>query len=198
MMSFMNSKPLAVYRLMPSARNLRTLRLDDSLIDLKRWQFQGDRAPRPTAFAAEWTGDPKAREAEFASDYPGAPILGGRLADRLRDDLEKSGPLLPVRVEEPSADTYLLHLVDRIVDCVDTRASSQPKKATGEMQRTVFRPDALPLALPSFRVPQFPVGVQWNGWAVDRLTGLLGDDVEARLVWSEDPAARPHPHPWGF
>ncbi|MFI0967422.1 hypothetical protein ACH4S8_39440 [Streptomyces sp. NPDC021080] len=194
----MNSSPLAVYRLMPSARNLRTLRLDDSLIGLKRWQFQGDRAPRPTAFAAEWTGDPKARKAEFASDYPGAPILGGRLADRLRGDLEASGPLLPVRVAESPADTYLLHLVDRIVDCVDTRASSRPKKVTGEMQKTVFRPDALPLALPSFRVPQFPVGVQWNGWAVERLTELLGADLESRLVWSEDPDATPHPAPWGL
>ncbi|MET9409459.1 hypothetical protein ABZX90_27390 [Streptomyces sp. NPDC002935] len=194
----MNSKPLAVYRLMPSMRDLRTLRLDDSLIDLKRWQFQGDRVPRPTGFAAEWTGDPKARRAEFASDYPGAPILGGRLADRLRDDLEKSGSLLPVRVEGSSADEYLLHLVDQVVDCVDTRTSSQPKKATGEMQKTIFRAEALPLALPSFRVPQFPVAVQWNGWAVDRLAELLGDDLEARLVWSEDPSVRPHPNPWGF
>ncbi|MER5469571.1 hypothetical protein [Streptomyces sp. NPDC002685] len=194
----MNSKPLAVYRLMPSMRDLRTLRLDDSLIDLKRWQFQGDRVPRPTGFAAEWTGDPKARRAEFASDYPGAPILGGRLADRLRDDLEKSGSLLPVRVEGSPADEYLLHLVDQLVDCVDTRTSSQPKKATGEMQKTIFRAEALPLALPSFRVPQFPVAVQWNGWAVDRLAELLGDDLEARLVWSEDPSVRPHPNPWGF
>ncbi|WRZ91324.1 hypothetical protein OHB54_20960 [Streptomyces sp. NBC_01007] len=194
----MNAKPLAVYRLMPGMRELRTLRLDDSLIDLKRWQFQGDRVPRPTAFAAEWTGDPSARRAEFASDCPGAPILGGRLADRLRDDLEKSGSLLPVRVEGTPAGAYLLHLVDQVVDCVDSRKSSQPKKATGEMQKTVFRPDALPLALPSFRVPQFPVGVQWNGWAADRLTELLGDDLETRLIWSEDPAATPHPAPWGF
>ncbi|MET8132017.1 hypothetical protein [Streptomyces sp. NPDC005251] len=45
---------------------------------------------------------------------------------------------------------------------------------------------------------QFPVGVQWNGWAADRLTELLGDDLETRLIWSEDPAATPHPNPWGF
>jgi len=198
MMSFVNSEPLAVYRLMPSARNLRTLRPDDSLVDLKRWQFQGDRAPRPTVFAAEWTGDPKARKAEFASDCPGAPILGAGLADRLREDLEKSGGLLPVRVEGAPADAYVLHLVDQVVDCVDTRTSSRPKKATGEMRKTVFRPDALPLALPSFRVPQFPVAVQWNGWAATRLVELLGGDIEARLVWSEDPAAEPHPDPWGF
>ncbi|WP_406841291.1 hypothetical protein ACICHK_22980 [Streptomyces sp. AHU1] len=197
-MSFVNSEPLAVYRLMPSARNLRTLRPDDSLIDLKRWQFQGDRVPRPTGFAAEWTGDPRAREAEFASDCPGAPILGAGLADRLREGLEKSGGLLPVRVEGAPADAYVLHLVDQVVDCVDIRTSSRPKKATGEMRKTVFRPDALPLALPSFRVPQFPVAVQWNGWAVARLVELLGCDIEARLVWSEDPAAEPHPDPWGF
>ncbi|MFB7247690.1 hypothetical protein ACFCYX_35105 [Streptomyces populi] len=194
----MNSEPLAVYRLMPSTRNLRTLRLDDSLIDLKRRQLQGDRAPRPTAFGAEWTGDPKGRKAEFASDYPGAPILGGRLVDHLGADLEKSGPLLPVRVEGSPEDTYVLHLVDRIVDCVDARSSSRPKKATGEMRKTVFSPDALPLDLPSFRVPQFPVAVQWNGWAVARLAELLGDDLETRLVWSQDPAAEPHPSPWGF
>ncbi|MFC8869098.1 hypothetical protein ACFUAC_15760 [Streptomyces sp. NPDC057148] len=40
--------------------------------------------------------------------------------------------------------------------------------------------------------------MQWNGWAVDRLREILGADLEARLIWSEDPSGKPHPDPWGF
>lgn len=193
-----SSPPFAAYRITPGEGNLRTLRLDGSLIDLKRWQFQGERAEQPTAFSAEWTGDPKGRKAEFASDYPGAPMFSRRLADRLGDQLEKAGRLMPVRIEGAAADDYLLYVVEPLVDCVDTRRSSQPKKATGEMKRMVFRPEAYPADLPAFRVPEFPVAVYWNGWMLDHLRDLLDDDVAGRLLWSSDPAATPDPDPWGI
>ncbi|MCX5332047.1 MULTISPECIES: hypothetical protein [unclassified Streptomyces] len=34
---------------------------------------------------------------------------------------------------------------------MDLRRSSKPKKGTGQMKQTVFRPDALPADLPAFR-----------------------------------------------
>ncbi|MFE1260124.1 hypothetical protein ACFW5X_06335 [Streptomyces albogriseolus] len=40
--------------------------------------------------------------------------------------------------------------------------------------------------------------VQCNGWAAERLVELTGDQIEARLCWSENPTAVPHPDPWGF
>ncbi|MFC9464779.1 hypothetical protein [Streptomyces coelicoflavus] len=65
----------------------------------------------------------------------------------------------------PEADPdYLLFLVEKVVDCVDQRRSSKPKRGTGPMKTTIFLPA----------------------------------DLEARLIWSEDPARMPHPDPWGF
>jgi hypothetical protein len=32
----------------------------------------------------------------------------------------------------------------------------------------------------------------------DRLGDLTGDQIERRLTWSEDPAAKPHSDPWGI
>ncbi|MCT7352239.1 hypothetical protein N4P33_08625 [Streptomyces sp. 15-116A] len=69
---------------------------------------------------------------------------------------------------------------------------------TGEVKKAVFRPEALPGQLPAFRLPQFPRAVQWNGWAVERLIELTGDEIEARLLWSEGPAAVRHPDPSGI
>ena len=62
----------------------------------------------------------------------------------------------------------------------------------------VFRADALPVGLPAFRVPESLEFVYWTGRTADRLTELLDDDLEARLVWSDDPALTPHPNPWGI
>ncbi|MCZ4096981.1 hypothetical protein C8250_001635 [Streptomyces sp. So13.3] len=57
--------------------------------------------------------------------------------------------------------------------------------------------DATEAPLRAYRLPVFPTAVYWNGWAVDRLKELLGDDLEARLIWSEDPTLTSHPNPWG-
>ncbi|MFE5031226.1 hypothetical protein [Streptomyces sp. NPDC056683] len=193
------SAPSAVYRLLAGKRNLRTLRLGDALIDLKRRQFQGPQVALPDVFEAEWTGDPKARKAEFASDYPGAPILSRRLVDRVgQERLEQAGRLVPVRTPGSEPDEYALYVVEPLVDCVDTRRSDRPKKATGEMRKMVFRPEAVPAELPAFRVPQFPVAVCWTGWMRDLLGEILGDGLEARLLWSPEPSAAPHPDPWGL
>lgn len=193
------SAPSAVYRLLAGTGNLRTLRMGDSLIDLKRRQFQGSKVALPDSFEAEWTGDPKARKADFASDYPGAPILSRGLVDRVgQERLEQAGRLVPVRTPGPEPDEYALYVVEPLVDCVDIRRSARPKKATGEMRKMVFIPEAVPAELPAFRVPQFPVAVCWTGWMRDLLDEILGGDLEARLLWSPEPSAAPHPDPWGF
>ncbi|RMI44283.1 hypothetical protein [Streptomyces triticirhizae] len=189
----------AVYRLLPSRRDIRTVRFDDSLTQLKRWEFHGPPQRRPDHFGAEWLGEPGWPKAEFPSTYPDAPVFSRRLVELLGDELATAGTLLPLTVTEGGAvadEDYRVYVVDTVVDCVDTARSSRPGP-TGEMKRTVFRPEALPTRLPAFRVPQFPVGVYWNGWAADRLSGLLGDHLEARLVWSNAPGSRPHPFVWG-
>ncbi|MFE2302349.1 hypothetical protein ACFXAW_29640 [Streptomyces sp. NPDC059445] len=203
------SHPLAVYRLLPRRGEFRTLLLGGSLRRLIRWQITGSATDLPTWFSASWDGNPAWRKGEFPSGYPGAPVLSRRVADLLAADLSESGPFVPIVIEaaDPAfpadadaggSDDYVLHLVKQTVDCLDARRSSKPKKTTGEITKAVFRPEALPVGLASFRVPEFRGGVYWNAWAVDLLTELLGDDLEARPVWSEDPAVRPHPNPWGF
>ena len=90
-----------------------------------------------------------------------------------------------------------MYVVEKVVDCLDVARSSAPEPPTGEIARAVFRPEALPLDLPAFRLPQSPVAVYWKAWAVARLRALLGSQPKARLAWSQDPAARPHPNVWG-
>jgi hypothetical protein len=194
--------PLAVYRLMPSMEDFRTLSLEEyAHRKLIRWLRTGAPEDLPERFTAEWVGNPRLRSAEFPCGYPGAPVFSRRVADLVAGDLSAAGKCLPVHPEgtDPQGEPdYLLYLVEKVVDCVDLRRSSKPKKGTGQMKQTVFRPEALPTELPAFRVPEFPGGVHWNGWAVSRLREILGADLEARLIWSEDRTLTPHPNPWGF
>lgn len=196
------SGPLAVYRLMPSLGDFRALSLEEyAHRGLIRWLRTGDRADLPESFSAEWVGNPRLRPAEFPCAYPGAPVFSRRVAALLADELSTAGRYLPVFPEgsDPDAEPdYLLLLAEKVVDCVDRRRSSKPKRGTGQMKTTVFLPEAVPAGLPAFRVPEFPGAVQWTGWAVDRLREILGADLEARLIWSEERAAVPHPDPWGF
>ncbi|MDQ1038035.1 hypothetical protein QFZ75_004451 [Streptomyces sp. V3I8] len=194
---------LSVHRLMPGPGEFRTLSLDEyAHRKLIRWLRTGSPADLPAELRAEWVGNPRLRPAEFPCGYPGAPVFGRRIADLLRDELHAAGKYLPVLLAEEDAKEgapdYVLYAVDKVVDCVDVRRPSKPKKGTGRMKATVFRPDALPTGLPAFRVPEHPGAVHWNGWMVERLRGLLGDDLEARLAWSEDRSRIPHPDPWGF
>ncbi|MGK5497283.1 hypothetical protein [Streptomyces sp. URMC 125] len=83
-----------------------------------------------------------------------------------------------------------------VVDCLDQERSSLPTEPTGLVERAVFRPEALPVHLPAFRIPAFPYGIYWNGWAADLLRDLIGEDnLELRLVWSTDPDAPVHRNP---
>lgn len=207
-MSDPNQVPLRVYRLLPSMGNFRTLFLDSaSRRKLLSWQIKGSPADdRPTGFSAEWAEwekAPRKRPTEFPNGDSGAPVLSRRVAGLLHDELSRSGSFEPLLVTDgpdssPDAGSYVLYLVESVVDCLDTRRSSKPKRLGGEVKKAVFRPEALPTDLPAFRLPEFPTGIYWNGWAVDRLKKLLGDDLEARLVWSDDPTRHPHPNPWGF
>jgi hypothetical protein len=194
-----SDKPLSVYRLLPSLSDYQAVRLDPAaLLRLKRWQRAGADGDRPAGFVGEWMGERRWPKGEFPSGYQGAPVLSRRAVDRFgEDDLLAAGSLLPVDTGD-RADEYVLYLVEQVVDCLDRRRSSKPKRMNGEVKKAVFRREALPTHLPAFRLPEFRSAVQWNGWASDRLVELLGDEMEARLVWSEDPAAKPHPDPWGI
>lgn len=208
-MSDATKAPLRAYRLLPSLRDSRALFLDTvPRRRLGRWQTDGSPADqRPTGFTALWDdGDVepgvRLRPTEFPSGYPGAPVLSRRIADLLHDELCRAGSLQPLAVADgpdsvPDAESYVLYLVESVVDCLDTRRSSKPKRLDGEVTKAVFRPEAFPADLPAFRLPVFPTAVYWTGWAVDRLKELLDDDLEARLIWSEDPDLTPHPDPWG-
>jgi hypothetical protein len=191
-----------VYRLMPSMVEFRTLSLEEyAHRKLIRWLRTGAPEDLPESFTAEWVGNPRLRSAEFPCGYPGAPVFSRHVAGLVAEDLATAGRYLPVYPEGTDPEEgpdYLLYLVAKVVDCVDLRRSSKPKKGTGQMKQTVFRPEALPAGLPAFRVPEFPGGVHWNAWAVDRLREILGADLEARLIWSEDRTLTPHPNPWGF
>ncbi|MER6527717.1 hypothetical protein [Streptomyces sp. NPDC001508] len=194
--------PLAVYRLMPSLGEFRTLSLEEyAHRRLIRWLRTGAAEGLPESFTAEWVGNPRLRPTEFPCGYPGAPVFSRRIAEPVAEDLAAAGRYLPVHPEDsgPGGEApYLLHLVEKVVDCVDPRRLSKPKRGTGQMKQTVFLPEALPTGLPCFRVPEFPGGAHWNAWAVDRLKDMLGADLEARLIWSEDLTLTPHPNPRGF
>ncbi|MFF4401437.1 hypothetical protein [Streptomyces sp. NPDC001480] len=191
-------KVMSTFRLLPSLSECH--HLSSNSFDsrrLMRWQGGGSEADRPTRWRAEWMGEGHWPKSEFPSGYPGAPVLSRRLAESFGDDLAAAGRLVPVDIEGAKDDEYFLYLVERVVDCLDTRRSSKPKRS-GEIKKAVFLPERLPVDLPAFRLPQFPRAVQWNGWAADRLIELTGDQIEARLLWSEDPTAVPHADPWGI
>ncbi|MXM62307.1 hypothetical protein GR925_02285 [Streptomyces sp. HUCO-GS316] len=198
-MADMPGKGLSVYRLLPSLSEYQALHLGRfGLQRLKRWQSAGADADPPARLSAEWMGERRWPKSEFPSGRPGAPVLSRRLAESLGDALLAAGRLVPVDIEGAKDDEYFLYLVEQVVDCLDLRRSSKPKRLDGEVKKPVYRVEALPTHLPAFRLPQFPGAVQWNGWAVDRLVDLTGDQIEKRLTWSEAPSAKPHPDPWGF
>ncbi|MEU1664512.1 hypothetical protein ABZ547_13015 [Streptomyces sparsogenes] len=190
--------PNSVYRLLPSLGSFQTILFGGSLRKIMRWQRTGDTSDWPTDVRAEWDGDPRLRKTEFPSGYPGAPVFSRRIADVLKNDLSTAGSFVPLLIDGDETGEYFLYLVEEVVDCLDTRRSSKPKKADGQIKKAVFRADALPVSLPAFRVPECRRGIYWNGWAVVRLRELIGDDLEARLVWSEDPTLTPHPNPMGL
>ena len=198
-MSDVAEKPLSVYRLLPGLSEYQTLHLnnfDAALV--MRWQRNGGPADRPTRLRAEWLGEKGWSKSDFPTGYHGAPVLSRRLAEQFGDELHTAGSLVPVDIDGAKDDEYFLYLVDQVVDCLDLRRSSKPKRMDGEVKKAVFRVEALPTHLPAFRLPQFPGAVQWNGWAAERLVELTGDQIEARLTWSQDPTAKVHPDPWGF
>ncbi|MGY0070997.1 hypothetical protein ACWZEH_30330 [Streptomyces sp. QTS137] len=196
----MPEKSAAVYRLLPSLADYQQLDPNSwDLRRLKRWQRLGADEDRPDRFRAEWMGERKWPKGHFPSGYPGAPVLSRHVVDRFGDEpLRAAGSLVPVEIDGAKGDEYYLLLVERVVDCLDLRRSSTPKKVNGEVKKAVYRADAVPSHLAAFRLPQFPGAVQWNGWAVERLIELTGDEIEARLLWSEDPAVVPHPDPWSI
>ncbi|MFD3584904.1 hypothetical protein [Streptomyces sp. NPDC058683] len=186
----------SVYRLLPSMADFQLLHFGDEVVDLLRWQRGGSDGPHPMQFAAEWVGDPGWPKNEFPNGGPSLPVLSRRIADLLQGDLQGAGKLLPVAIKDAD-DDYLLYLVERVADCLDSEKSSPPD-AIGRIRESVFRADDIPADVPAFRTTAFPTAVCWNGWAARLLSGLLGEQLECRLVWSQDPGQVPHPDPWGF
>lgn len=190
--------PLAVYRVLPPFRDgLRLVLVAGE--QLARWQYTGDPADFPESVTADWQGPPEWQEVDYPSISAGAPVLSRRVADRVREDFSNGGTFLPVDVPDKPEQSYELYVPLRVVDCLDKDQSSEPRMPLGEIEKAVFDPGALPVDLPAFRVPVAPHAVYWNGWAVDRLRELIGeDDLELRLVWSTDPNAQVYPDPMGF
>ncbi|WOI59648.1 hypothetical protein [Streptomyces fradiae] len=191
--------PRRVYRLMPTYKDFRTFVFSDAALQrIKRWQRTGLLEDLPQEVDGHWNGDPSERLTDFPSGFTGGPVLSRRIVDALTGELAPAGRFVPVRVDGEETGDYVFYLVEAVADCLDAQRSSKPKRATGHIKQSVFRPDALPCELPAFRVPELPKVVYWNGWAADRLGELVGDDLETRLVWSEDPSLKPHPDPMGF
>jgi hypothetical protein len=191
----------AVYRLLTGMSekrgDFRSLTIDtDDLIDVVRWMLSGSPGGFPKRLTAEWVGDPSWRPEEFSPDSNEASIVSIRIAEMFRADFEAAGTLQPLVIDGEESTEWFVFLVEKVVDCLDTDRSSEPEW-DGTIRKSVFRADAVPVDLPAFRVPQ-STNTHWNGWMVDRLMKLVALDIEARLVWSEDPTREPHPDPWGF
>lgn len=150
---------LSVYRLLPGLSDYQVLSLNSSDSQrLMRWQRTGAEADRPARLRAEWMGERRWPKGDFPSGYPGAPVLGRRVLDRFGDGLLASGSLVPVDIEEAKGDEYHLLLVEEVVDCLDLRRSSKPKKASGEVKKgcsgpTPCRPVCRPSVCRSSPVP---------------------------------------------
>lgn len=191
----------AVYRLLIGVNekrdDYRSLTVDtDDLTEVARWQLSASTEPFQKPLHAEWVGDPSWRPVEFSAGSTG-PIVGSAIAEKFRADFEAAGTLHPLHIDGEESKEWFIFLVEKVVDCLDVDRSSEPEW-NGTIRHSVFRADAVPVDLPAFRVPQSPHNICWNGWMVDRLMKLVALDVDARLIWSEDPAREPHPDPWGF
>lgn len=190
----------AVYRLLPGMSeerdDYRTLTIGGELTRIIRWQLSGSQDDYPRGITAEWVGDPSWRAVEFSPGADEAPIVGIRIADAYRADFEAAGSLQPLVIDGEESKEWFLFLVEEVVDCLNTEESSEPEW-NGVIRKAVFTADAVPVNLPAFRVPQ-STKLFWNKWMVDRLLDEAGVDIEARLIWSQDPSRTPHPDPWGF
>lgn len=199
MMSSDSGAPASVFRLLPGMnRQSRTVLPDDeAMIRLIQWE-RGVADTPPEAVGGRWNGSPGQPACEFPTGSPEGPILSRRIAEALGDDLLKAGRCIPVPMEGDDPGDYVFYVVEAVVDCLDAGLSSEPDGFTGRIEQTTLRPDAVPVDLPAFRLPQAPTSVHWTGWAAARLKALLGDELELRLIWSADPTQTPHPNPWGF
>jgi hypothetical protein len=185
----------AVYRLQARlADDARILVLDEvPHMRLHRWLMQGAPSELPEGLSAEWSGDPAGRRLEYPSYHLDAPIFTRRSLEVLGPELAPGGRFLPVTVAG-IADQYALYLVEHVVDCLDQRRSSKPKRITRYIKQAVFLPDQLP-ALPAFRVPESPTVVYWTKPFAERVIEVVGADAEPLLVWSLDPELPVHPNP---
>jgi hypothetical protein len=168
---------------------------DDAHLRLHRWMKGSPTAEPPGDLSGGWTDEPGRRRPDYPSFHHDAPIFSRRALAVLGPELARAGRFLPVAVDGV-ADEYALYLVDQVVDCLDARRSSAPRKITGFIEQAVFVPDRLP-DLPAFRVPQSPSVVYWTAAGADRVVDVVGDDAEAPVVWSLDPSrpADPHAYP---
>lgn len=116
------AEPLAVHRLLPGAKPLRTLMLGYAARDrVTRWLTKG--GAEPASAHAGWTGYLPGPAADFPSGLAHAPVLGPRILDALRNELPRAGRLIPVTVENPDDNRYRLYLVNTVVDCLDRECS---------------------------------------------------------------------------
>lgn len=126
----------SMYRLLPSLSDYQGLHLESAdVIRLMRWQRDGTEADRPARLRATWLGERKWAKSEFPSGRAGAPVLSRRLAESMGEGLAAAGSLVLVDIDAAvKDDEYFLFVVEAVVDCLDLRRSSKPKKIDGEVK----------------------------------------------------------------
>ena len=183
-----------VYRLYPDFGRCSGLVLEDSSAArlLARLAGQSDSLDE---VKVEWIDNPSGPHGDFPCGLKSAPILSQKICDHFHEQLFRSGKLIPVSGEHLREGEYWLLFVEALVDCLDARRSTKPKKHTGEMQRPIFFGEKLDLSLPAFRIPESPRFVFWNRPFVEALKDFGAKAMSTMIVWAEDPTIKPAARP---
>jgi hypothetical protein len=191
--------PPAVFLLQSRLReDNRVLVLDDGdRLALMGWQLKPGEYPRPRSLDAHWEGDPAGRPSRFPSYMLETAILIPEVVAAMAEELGHGGSLVPLQAADDGIvvkGVYRAYLAETVVDCLDEAASSEPQQYTNFRRQVAFHADRLP-DTPAFRVPQTPTITYWNRGAAERIQAIVGDDVQAWVVWSQDPTLPVHPNP---
>ncbi len=188
-----NSGKRRVYRLLPVFERTRGLLFNVTESQRILARLRGRQ--KLAGVHGEWSAGPEVPLGDYPCALGYAPVVSRRVVDALGKELRQGGELVPVGAEALAPDRYYLYVVDALVDCLDETRSARPNRSTGEMAQVSFLPSMLNDTSPAFRVPQSPLFVFWCDWFVDALTSLIPEQVDARVIWAEDPSIARFPRP---